>query len=180
MKIGIIGTAGRKEDGKRLTKDSFNKMVKDAKDRIKIWRFEKNKIDLVSGGAPWADHVAVSLYLSGDADTLTLFLPCMFDRTHKKFFPEGEGKPASIINYYHEKFGKAVGGSSRDGLVKAEKKGAILIELDGFMQRNIKVGEVDVLLAYTFGFGIPSSSGTKHCWDNSPAAKKIHVGISTL
>jgi len=88
MKIAIIGTAGRKEDGAKLSKDVYHKMVADAQHQIaglikggmplKYYQAADPKplyahvsptpINLVSGGAAWADHIAVSLYLMDHSD----------------------------------------------------------------------------------------------------------------
>ena len=60
--VSIIGTAGRKSDGSKLNPKIFVDMVKTALDTIKnVWKLED--VELVSGGAAYADHVAVKLFL---------------------------------------------------------------------------------------------------------------------
>ena len=53
--VGIIGSAGRKEDCKKMTKDIFYKMVEKAEKVItEDFRLDLSKVHLVSGGAAWA------------------------------------------------------------------------------------------------------------------------------
>ena len=67
--VGIIGTAGRKEDGVRLTEGDYRYLVE------YIGKAVKPNDVLISGGAAWADHVAVQLFLDGKAGGLVLHLP---------------------------------------------------------------------------------------------------------
>jgi len=82
--IGIIGTAGRKEDGAKMSKELYGKMYRKADAYISNLGLEPRDITLVSGGAAYSDHIAVSLYLDNKADNLTLHLPCEF-----RFLPKG-------------------------------------------------------------------------------------------
>ena len=54
VKVSVVGTAGRKEDGKKMTKELYHLMYEKAKDVI----VNKFKLKLsqchVSGGAAWA------------------------------------------------------------------------------------------------------------------------------
>lgn len=79
--IAIIGTAGRKEDGLRMSRELFDRMVTFSHIIIKDGFRQERPIQLVSGGAAFADHVEVRLWLSQketDPTTdmkLKLFLP---------------------------------------------------------------------------------------------------------
>lgn len=192
MKIAIIGTAGRKEDGAKLNKDVYTKMVRDAEQQLITLQEEhvrdkpngyQYNLDLVSGGSAWADHIAVSLYLMDLADSLTLYFPCGW---HQGSFEGIEitrnNQTARTANYYHSLFSKKMGKNTLLGIQRAIDKGATYHEISGgFFARNLLVGKVDVLLAYTFGEGeVPKPGGTKHTWDNSVAGVKIHRSIGDL
>src|SRR3546814_19208067 len=65
IRIAIVGTAGRTNDASRVSLEAWNAMLADARRQIATlkWRvFECRAISLVSGGAAWADHLAVALY----------------------------------------------------------------------------------------------------------------------
>jgi len=196
MRIAIVGTAGRKEDGPKLSKELYFKMVNDAWSllidlqeehiRDKPSGYEYN-LDLVSGGAAWSDHCAISLYLMDQvADSLTLYFPCKWDQKDRVFFLDNEPKsyhsPSSTANYYHKLFSEKMGRSSLDGIQRAIDKGAVYHEIQGgFLARNLLVGKVDALLCYGFSPGDrPTTSGSSHCWNNSSARIKIYREIGEL
>ena len=196
MRIAIVGTAGRKEDGPKLSKELYFKMVNDAWSllidlqeehiRDKPSGYEYN-LDLVSGGAAWSDHCAISLYLMDQvADSLTLYFPCKWDQKDRVFFLDNEPKsyhsPSSTANYYHKLFSEKMGRSSLHGIQRAIDKGAVYHEIKGgFLARNLLVGQVDAIIAYTFGKGSrPKDGGTSHTWDHSNAPIKIHRPIGEL
>jgi len=83
--MAVIGTAGRKEDAFKMNASVFEKMVMHAKHtQQKTWKLPNNKVILVSGGAAWADHVAVKLFLQGKEDGnpyagLYIYFPCKLD-----------------------------------------------------------------------------------------------------
>jgi hypothetical protein len=87
MRVSIIGTAGRKEDAAKMSALLFENMVRVAREQIALLE-ATDGIDLVSGGAAWADFVAVQLWLDGncpDVRSLTLHLPCGWDRSKNAF-----------------------------------------------------------------------------------------------
>ena len=67
--IAVIGTAGRSIVP---TKEDWNNMLEDAESRV-----SKNDT-LISGGAAFADHIAVKLFLEGKVKGLKLRLPAPF------------------------------------------------------------------------------------------------------
>ena len=200
MKIAIVGTAFRKQDAKYLTKELYFKMVRDAKTQVGIYCLRtseylhlegdnvgqldisvtKQPVELVSGGAAGADHIAVSLYLMNVADSLTLHLPCGWNHDERYF----HGSVANTANYYHQQFSKKLGKDplqTLDELITTMPAGFSHKCHNGFKARNLEVGKADVLLAYTFGTGDkPGSPGTLHTWDNSPAQLKVHRRIQEL
>jgi len=183
--IAIIGTAGRGSDADRLDARVYG-LIREA------IRAEVRKLPrpwcLVSGGAAYADHVAVDFFIEGVADSLTLHLPAPFvigGLGQSSHFDE-RTESGRTANYYHRLFSdklQAAGAlpSSFDDLAHAIERGARFFVHDGFLSRNMFVGRVDVLIAATFGRGsVPKDGGTKHCWDNSRAPKNIHIPIETL
>lgn len=175
MKISIIGTAGRKETFKKLNVQVFQKMIIDAEDQIKKFPIK----ELISGGAAWADHIAVDLFLRNIIPSLTLYLPAEFK--NEKFIENGFKSPGSIANYYHQRFSSKSGRNSLKELTLSQLKGARFHIYDGFHQRNFEVAKSDIILAYTFGEGdVPADGGTLHTWNNSEAKIKIHRSIQNL
>ena len=58
VKVSIVGSAGRKEDGKRMTKELYHLMYDKAKDVIeKKFKLELPQCHIVSGGAAWAGSI---------------------------------------------------------------------------------------------------------------------------
>lgn len=54
-KVGIIGSAGRKADAKKMTKGVYDAMVAKAEEVItQHFKLDLNQVHLVSGGAAWA------------------------------------------------------------------------------------------------------------------------------
>ena len=57
VKVSIVGTAGRNEDGKKLTKEIYHLMYEKAKDIIvNKFKLELSQCHAVSGGAAWASR----------------------------------------------------------------------------------------------------------------------------
>ena len=64
--VAIIGSAGRNEDGAKMNATVFDAMTAAALRTITDhWHLSPQNVRLVSGGAAWADHVAVRLFLDG-------------------------------------------------------------------------------------------------------------------
>ena len=109
----------------------------------------------VSGGAAWADHIAVRLFLDKKIPKLRLFLPCAF--VGGSFYDTGlkndAGKnPGGTCNYYHAKFKRKTAIDSLSQIQTAEREGAELINVNkGFYARNALVAKSDFILACTFG-----------------------------
>ncbi len=151
MNIGIIGTAGRKEDSGKITKESYLTMCK----RVHtILSSTKTTVKLISGGAAVADHIAVLVYLTyPDAYQLKLHLPRTFNMELGKF-DEHPGKfdVGSTANFYHQKFSNKCDMFSLEHIKQAIEKGCEVVVTEGFKQRNTKVAEdSDLLIALTYG-----------------------------
>ena len=178
MKIAIIGTAGR-DKSKPMTRTLWNWMI------IHATRHIPRESHLVSGGAAWADHLAVELFLMEHAAKLTLHLPAPYwdGRFHGPM-----RSAASAANHYHWRFSKVVGYDtlSQIGLVADMEHcyGSFQPTQDGYagmFARNKKVAaEADKMFAYTFGTGDePADGGTKNTWDQCKG-ERIHVPLPIL
>lgn len=177
-KIAIIGTAGRDKNYPLSAKhwDFMCNMVRD----------EVEPDDhLISGGAAWADHVAVWAFRMGLVHSLSLHLPARL--WHGKY--EGDfGTSGGAANYYHEKFSFAMGGSSFDTLAQIEdciKRGVPFTAqptakgYEAMSERNkLVAAECDHLMAFTLGQGnVPADGGTKMTWDMAAHAERIHFSL---
>lgn len=154
MTLAIIGTAGRKDDAPKLTKEKYFAAMKVAKSVME----SVNADTLVSGGAAFIDHIAVRLFNAGLVKNLTLHIPCKWDKKNKRYKDTGEfnstTNPGGTANYYHKKFSEKVGFNSLEDIAAAIKKKAQVVVTEGFKERNSKVAEeADVILAMTFGNG---------------------------
>jgi len=146
--LSIIGTAGRKDDGPRITRRLVGGMYDWTLRTIAEWRVRHG----VSGGAAVADHMAVMAYLDKELDGLILHLPAEF---HRGRFVEKTGDrfdPGRTANYYHAMFSTAVGTDSLAQIARAIEKGASVTVGAGFKSRNTTVANDSThMLAFTFG-----------------------------
>lgn len=156
-KLAIVGSAGRREDGARITPELYSAMITKAKDTIKILNTEHQiQIDcLVSGGAAVADHVAVTLFLQRYIPKLELYLPCEFNSKAGRFGGIEAGMTALTIDHYHHRFSDALKIDSLLQLNKVlEMNGCNAYIVNGFKPRNTAVAtHADAMLAMTFGKG---------------------------
>ena len=62
-RVSIIGSAGRRGDGKKMTAEIYNRALDKAKEVIKDeFKLNLEKIHLVSGGAAWTGIVVLNNY----------------------------------------------------------------------------------------------------------------------
>lgn len=153
--FGIIGTAGRQEDKSKLGSAMYSQMRDVATCMISEIQESYGVDTLVSGGAAWADHIAVLLYLEGIVPNLILFLPCEFtgNRFHDNGIQSYKGEnPGKTLNHYHLTFSQNTGLDSFAQLRKAKEKGASFRISTNFWARNGLIAKYsDILLAFTFG-----------------------------
>lgn len=155
--FAIVGTAGRGEDKEKLSKSHFDAMCLVAEGLLEQFAESNYPVThLVSGGAAWADHVAVKLFLNKKAPNLRLFLPAKWD--NGTFHDNGMSNdtaprnPGKIANSYHKAFQMKTLINSLTEIQIAKNEGAELIEVErGFHARNALVAKSDLLLAMTFG-----------------------------
>ena len=119
----------------------------------------------VSGGAAWADHVAVRLFLDKKVPHLRLFIPCQFEdgsftdgpvalRTPLPAANDSRFTPGKTLNYYHQQFSRTLSIHSLTEIQIAKHEGAEILPCrGGFHGRNAMVAKSDIILAMTFGDG---------------------------
>lgn len=151
LRIAIIGTAGRGSDSDRLLGSDFIRMVGIARDIIPT--ITKDSC-LVSGGAAWADHIAVRLFTEDTNRKLELHIPSAFECKTGKYIDTGQvnslKNPGGISNYYHKKFSNKCSIDSLTELNNAIQCVGATIGT-GFHERNTRVAKVDAVIAFTFG-----------------------------
>lgn len=173
--IAVIGTAGRDKSIKMSMKH-WEQMAQ------AIWSEVKPDDVLVSGGAAWADHVAVWAYLNNLCKDLILHFPAPFVGQH---FEGGYGTSGGACNYYHGLFSQAIGGHSRLHIREAIEQGATFTSqpvANGYgamVARNrLVANDCTHMVAFTFGEGDePTDGGTKMTWDMAADKQRCHVPI---
>lgn len=180
--VGIIGTAGRQGLHEQLDAVLWERMVVAARQIMtRDWQLDLNTVTLVSGGAAWADHVAVRLYRQGHVPQLRLHLPARWQAAAERFTYETPAGRAA--NHYHLLFGEALQHDPWHELQQAAEQGAVFLDhYDGFLTRNRQVAqEAEYLLAFTFTPGAEPSpqSGTHYTWSRC-RGRKQHVCLLTL
>jgi hypothetical protein len=176
-RIAVIGTAGR-DKSQPMGSPLWQAMTQDLRRRVTADDV------LISGGAAWADHLAVHAFLAGWVKALELYLPAPL--TAGKF--QGPHSSAgSAANYYHEKFKRETGVDGLAELEEAIGRGAAVSfepAAPGYaamFNRNKKVAkECTAAIAYTFGAGEqPADGGTLNTWKQI-AGPKVHVCLLDL
>ena len=186
-RVAIIGFAGGHCPGP-LTPDLFARMVDRAEAIIRTdFALDIAAIELVSGGAAWGDHVAVTLFLRHKMPALTIFAPCEWDATSGKFADNGRGSdwktnPAHYANKLHAKFATITALKPFDDILDAVARGATVCAGRGFHSRNTTVADAAThMIAFSWGDGdTPDTGGTRNTWDKCSAAHKVHVPMSSL
>ena len=153
--LGIIGTAGRGEDAALLTANHWRGMLTVAQTVAEVTGATR----LVSGGAAWADALAVELYLRGQTEELSLHLPARFDTHDECPRYDNDDRCGAVSNRYHKAFTEVVGYDGLAAIAEALGKGCNntqpsvrSISFGTFFARNALVAdEADVMLAFTFG-----------------------------
>ncbi len=153
--LAIIGTAGRKDDADKLTRNHYRRMIQAANAVIKLEKITH----LVSGGAAWSDWIIYEFE----------------DLPRKTFLPAKE-KDLETARYYHNKFFAKI--------PDAAKPSGEIHNYGGFLDRNTLVAnEADIFLAMTFGHeNEVKDGGTKHTVDKMLKQGKVgyHLDLNTL
>lgn len=175
--VAVIGTAGR-DKNQPMTAQLWDSMIADAKLHV------RPADTLVSGGAAWADHIAVRLFLDGTVKHLVLHLPAPLIMGQ---FSGPDKSAASAANFYHDKFTRVTGVNARAEIGEALLKGATITEQPessgyaAMFARNALVAKgAESVLAYTFGpDAVPADGGTKDTWDQV-GGDRVHVSLLTI
>ena len=177
--VSIIGTAGRKADGERLTRGLYLGVMSRVVGELER-RLPAGGWCLQSGGAAWMDHIAVQLFLHDSrAASLILRLPASLSTICDGSVFNGMSTEGRISNFYHLKFMDKTGFKPREDIRQAIERGAILTVHGGFHERNLRVAQCDLLIASTFAEGdTPKDGGTKHTWSHARQdAIKVHIPV---
>ena len=198
VRIGVIGTAGRRDDADRLDGAMYDAMYGQVVEAVDGWK----ATSAVSGGAAYADHLAVRAYLDGRVDDLLLFLPAAWSSGRFVPDPRVTFNPGRTMNSYHKAFSDKVGIDSLSEIGRALDKGARAVVENGFHNRNTHVARAAThMLALTYGGGSkppmdlspgddgfldPRSAGLKDggtadCWSKADrCVLKRHVSLKWL
>lgn len=142
----------------------------------------KGNVILVSGGAAWADHVAVELFLNRGYSNLILYTPCHFSDGRHDETKGGWNRQsaAKIANERHAAFSAAIGRDTLGDIELARQKGArIMDSSDGFYARNKAIALSHFMIALTWSLsGAPETPGTLYTWSKAaPYTKKQHISL---
>jgi predicted NAD-dependent protein-ADP-ribosyltransferase YbiA (DUF1768 family) len=184
--LGVIGTAGR---GENLTKEHFLFMVERTKKAVAAIKAATGAeaIRLVSGGAAWSDHVAISLLMGAEVEALTLHLGAEFE--NNAFTVKEANDAGDAMNKYHRQFSLAMtDGESQSWSLEdiqamvntywndpRDERHQVTFqsgEIKGLFDRNTLIAEdSDFLIAFTFGENGPIG-GVKDTYDKYLALGK--------
>lgn len=152
--IAIAGTAGRKDDADRMSWRLYQEMEEATQNLIEEIA-DGQTTTIISGGAAYADHIAVRLFLKGAAPKLILHLPCAWAST-RQFRDIGgydwKKNPGGTANTLHKRFQAKTGVDSFSELAQAIASPNCKTSVSaGFFERNALMAEADALIALTFG-----------------------------
>jgi hypothetical protein len=177
-RLAVIGTAGR-DKTRPMSQALWLAMLEDLRARM-------DGLDvLVSGGAAWADHLAVVAFLNGWSSGLELYLPAPFvvGRFVGPFRSAG-----STATYYHRLFSEKIGRDTLKDVADAIERGARVSQepqsfgVQGMFARNTKIARrATAAVAYTFcADGVPAQGGTMDTWLKLNCSDKVHVDLGQL
>ncbi len=186
--LGVIGTAGR-DKTKVMTARLFNSMCH------YLWQLINDygePVNLVSGGAAWADHTAVVVWLKlmeqehPNVGKLTLHMPAPWDWDNKRY---ADSKCGGVSNHYFERMNWRTAEDHLGELELVQRLAGCECTyapasagMGSFFQRNSLVAQQsDFLLAFTWGESEsqPADGGTLDTW-NKCRGIKSHVPLHTL
>ena len=191
VRVGIIGNARNIP----VPADSrvFSAMCKKAlgiiSDQLQL---SPSEVVLVSGGAAWGDHVAVSLYLRSITETpfsgLELHVPCAWIPLNHAYEDDGVAdwrvNPGHLANGLQRVFGTAISRDTLSEIEAARNVGAVVIDsAKGFHARNSAIAAAsDYLIAFTSDDVEPISGGTADTWNkfNRGSGRRFHINIPSL
>lgn len=173
--IAVIGTAGR-DKAVTMSRQLWDSMTQ----HLCAGLLPDDA--LVSGGAAWADHIAVHAFINGHCTALTLHLPAPFVNGQ---FEGAYGTSGGASAYYHKLFSQVIGEDSLSQIACAIAMGArVTYEpaapgYGAMAKRNAKVAhDCTHMLAYTFGVGdVPADGGTLMTWNMAATKRRKHISL---
>lgn len=186
--IIITGTLGQQGSMMNRGVRDYEIMLEDAATRIED---PLEQTCLISGGGAWSEHLAVSLFLQGNAKQLTLYLPSPL-LSQSRFWEDKYDNSGKYMNFYHWKFSSQVFYEHPDKsgplesitqLLKAQLKGSnIHVERKGLEARNAKICEAgaDLLIIYGWSKSKPTDPHLLAIWNQHHNAERIHVDMNKL
>lgn len=185
--VAICGTAGRDDDylGKFYTRALFSNILDATEHYLELLIARGYDITLISGGAPWAEHIAVKLHQERGYP-LQLKIPAVIstEAQHGRG-PFVNTDPGSCLNELHALFSDRAGVDSARELYSATEDAMVSIEVfDTFHSRNKVIAESCThMLAFTWNdSNVPKPSGTLNMWKmcKLPSNQKNHVSLYDL
>lgn len=185
MKLAVIGTAGRKGLHNRMDYSTYYKMYARLLGHLQK-HCKDQPVTLISGGAAWSDHLAVTAWRAQVVDDIHLYLPCYFDLDKMQYEDSGlwdwRENPGKTANYHHQNFQHQTEIRSLAEVGSVVEAGKATYHW-GFYKRNQAIAEAcDAVLAYTNNPGNfdPAPGGTRHTWAQISKLFKprFHVDIS--
>ena len=160
--ISIIGSACRNGTHNKIRSNLYYNLCNKAIQKINEINNKNNKkIIVVSGGAAFCDHIAITLYLYNYINELILYLPSSWN--NNKY---SDTKCGNISNYYHNLFSEKVGFNSLEQIQQSINKGAHIYNYNNFYLRNKQIA----LSSYIIAFG----------WDKNPTGGTLQtLNLST-
>ena len=177
--LSVIGTAGRKPVGDRINLELYNKAYNALVEYVESLNILAKDLLLISGGAAFADHLAVRFYNEyyKSGIKLLLHMPAQFDKGNSEFYGN---KDANIANNYHQLFSQKCKINSLNEISQAYKNGMLDRIHDGFFARNRLVALGQNMIAFTFSStGEPADGGTSNTWKQCKG-NKLHIDLGSL
>ena len=157
MRIAIIGSSTWSNG----TMNTFMTMCTKALAYLIPILDENKHVTLVSGGAAWSDHVAVTIFLTLMEKypklSIHIYLPCSW--VDSKHYDNGSSdwktNPGWLANKRHSQFSSQIGSNSLAELNElyklsiASNTAVAIEEMNGFYQRNDQIAICDMLLCIT-------------------------------
>jgi uncharacterized protein YeaO (DUF488 family) len=184
MSLAIIGTAGRKEDAPRMSRQLFEDVYELLPDLIR-WA---NTTHVILGGAAWMDHLGLwalltelegvnsaTFHLNSPIMESGLFVPYRFKENGEKVWV-ADKKHCDAANFHHAQFSVAMWGKGNEMVSRLQIVEAIMMNKsrsrwvevcswNNFWDRNTHVAEAEYVAACTFNTGdVPKDGGTLDTW----------------
>ena len=174
IRVAVIGTADRQD---QLNMDDFERMKVTTLCAIQELGYNPEEVVLVSGGAPYADHVAVWLYLNGKVAGLHLHLPGKLVSDSERTYLT-DSNACVTFSRYHARFKEKTGLDGMAQIKQAIDQGASVKEYSGYFERNRAVAaDCDALVAVHTIHKHPSlqsSGGTAYTFKQA-AVPKLYI-----